>query len=120
MEEPVPVNAQSRSASGKGYKDAGLSDSFPSAASRIAPMGQQRTELKAQLSCVALCFAAFILVAAYVLVPLALAVHSALHVGVLACGIAAGVLIGLFLLVAVIIMKTEGRKSGNAATNVVP
>lgn len=120
MEEPVPVNAQGGSASAESYLVSGLPVSFPSTASGLAPTPQQRRVLGAQLSCVALSFAAVILVAAYALVPLALAVHGALKVGVLAWGIAAGVLIGLFFLITFIIIKTEGRKPGNAATIVVP
>jgi len=72
-----------------------------------APSARQRALLKSQISCVALVFAALILAGAYVLVPLAMAVHFAVHPVLLSVTIAAAVLTELALIVTFIVLKTE-------------
>lgn len=72
-----------------------------------APSLPRLAILKAQLSCAALTFAALVIAAAYIFIPLALAVHSAVHPVLLALVIAAAVLIESALIVTMIILKTE-------------
>jgi hypothetical protein len=121
MEQPISVLAPASSGSAESYlvPTAPVS-SLPATVSRIVPTAQQRAILKAQVSCMALSFAALILVAVYVLVPLAMAVHDAINIVVLAWGVAAAVLIELFLLIAFIILKTEGQERGNGPSNSLP
>lgn len=70
---------------------------------------RQRALLKSQISCAALVFAAILICAAYILIPLALAVHFAVHPVLLSVGIAAAFLIELALIVTFIILKTENH-----------
>ncbi|KQR65400.1 hypothetical protein ASF98_09760 [Arthrobacter sp. Leaf337] len=67
----------------------------------------QRALLRSQISCVALVFAALLLAGAYILIPLAMAVHFAVHPVLLSVTIAAALLTELALLVTFIVLKTE-------------
>lgn len=87
------------------------------AVGRFVPSARQRPAFSDKMSCIALSFAALLLVAAYVLVPLAMAVHVAMTAAALAWVIAAAVLVELFMLFAFIILKTEGQERGNAPAN---
>ena len=68
---------------------------------------RQRALLRAQISCAALVFAALPLAGAYILVPLAMAVHFAVHPVLLSVSIAAALLTELGLVVTFIVLKTE-------------
>lgn len=72
-----------------------------------APSVRRLAILKARVSCAALTFAALVIAAAYIFIPLALAVHSAVHPVLLALVIAAAVLTEIALIVTFIILKTE-------------
>jgi hypothetical protein len=72
-----------------------------------APSARQRALLRSQISCVALVFAAHLLAGAYVLIPLAMAVHFAVHPVLLSVAIAAAVLTELALMVTFIVLNTE-------------
>ncbi|MEY9775414.1 hypothetical protein [Arthrobacter sp. MW3 TE3886] len=74
----------------------------------LAPMARRRAVLRAQVSCAALLFAALAVAAAYILVPLAMAVHVAMHPVFLSVVIAAAILTEVALMVTFIILKTEG------------
>ncbi len=73
-----------------------------------APSVRRLAVLRAQVSCAALTFAALVIAAAYIFIPLALAVHSAVHPVLLALVIAVAVLTEIALIVTFIILKTEG------------
>jgi len=70
--------------------------------------------------CLALSLAALILVGAYVLVPLAVAVETVVSAAALAWGVSGAILLEIFLLTAFIVLKTEGQEGGSAARRVVP
>lgn len=72
-----------------------------------APTARRRALLKSQVSCVALVFAALLLAGAYILIPLAMAVHFAVHPVLLSVAIAAALLTELALIVTFIVLKTE-------------
>jgi hypothetical protein len=73
-----------------------------------APSARRRALLKSQVGCVALVFAALLVTGAYVLIPLAMAVHFAVHPVLLSVVIAAAFLTELALMVTFIVLKTEG------------
>lgn len=73
----------------------------------LAPSARRRAVLRAQVSCAALIFVALVVAAAYILIPLAMAVHVAMHPVLLALVIAAAVLTEVALMVTFIILKTE-------------
>lgn len=68
---------------------------------------RRRALLKAQISCVALVFAALLLAGVYILIPLAMAVHFVVHPVLLSVTIAAALLAELALIVTLILLKTE-------------
>ncbi|MEE9094728.1 hypothetical protein [Pseudarthrobacter phenanthrenivorans] len=76
--------------------------------------------VRSMVRCLALSLAALILVAAYVLVPLAVAVETVVSAAALAWGVSGAILLEIFLLTAFIVLKTEGQEGGSAARRVVP
>jgi len=72
-----------------------------------ASSARQRALLKSRISCAALVFAALLLAGGYVLIPLAMAVHFAVHPVLLSVTIAAALLTELVLMVTFIVLKTE-------------
>lgn len=121
MEQHVPTLAPSGPASLENHPLVSTHHArSQTALDQIVPNQGQRSIIKAQVSCIALIFAALTLVGAYVLVPLAMAVHNAVNVIVLAWGLAAAVVIELFLLIAFIILKTEGQERGHASSKRLP
>lgn len=120
MEQRVPALAPSGPAPLAGYLASTPPAPSLTAAGRFVPSARQRSVLKAQISCVALSFAALVLVAAYIMVPLAMAVQFAVNMAVIAWAVAATVLIELFLLIIFIILKTEGRDQEYAPSNGLP
>jgi hypothetical protein len=74
----------------------------------LTPSARWRVLLRAQVSCVALIFAALAIASAYILIPLAMTVHFAVHPVLLAVVIAAAALTELALIVTMVILKTEG------------
>ncbi|MFC7847698.1 hypothetical protein ACFUTU_04395 [Arthrobacter sp. NPDC057388] len=69
---------------------------------------QRRADRAAQVRCAAFMFAALVVVAAYIAVPLALALQVAVLSAPVVLVISAAVLTELALIVAFIILKTEG------------
>ena len=74
----------------------------------LAPSARRRPILRARVSGAALILAALVVASAYILIPLAMAVHVAMHPVLLALAISAAVLIEVALVVTFIILKTEG------------
>lgn len=77
-------------------------------ANLVIRSAQRRALRTAQVRCAAFMFAALVAVAAYILVPLALALHVALLSVPVVLVVSAAVLTELALVVAFIILKTEG------------
>ncbi|MET4095244.1 hypothetical protein [Arthrobacter sp. UYCu712] len=104
---PVLINTQQRAADRNFLAEANVHPPL-AVVNLLAPSVRRRAILGAQVSCVALIFAALVVAAAYILIPLALAVHSAVHPVPLTLVIAAAVLTELALIVTFIVLKTEG------------
>jgi len=83
-------------------------------ANLVIHSAQRRALRLAQIRCAAFMFAALVAVAAYILVPLALALHVAVLSVPVVLVVSAAVLTELALMVAFIILKTEGTR--DAAT----
>ena len=77
-------------------------------ANLVIRSAQRRALRMAQVRCAAVMFAALMAVAAYIVVPLALALHVAVLSVPVVLVISAAVLTELALVVAFIILKTEG------------
>jgi hypothetical protein len=83
-------------------------------ANLVIHSAKRRALRMAQVRCAAFMFAALVAVAAYIIVPLALALHAAVHPVPVVLVISAAVLAELALVVTFIILKTEGTR--DAAT----
>ena len=83
-------------------------------ANLVIHSAERRTLRIAQVRCAAFMFAALVAVAAYIVVPLSLALHVAVLSVPVVLVISAAVLTELALIVAFIILKTEGTR--DAAT----
>lgn len=77
-------------------------------ATLVIHSARRRAHRLAQVRCAAFMFAALVAVAAYILVPLALALHVAVLSVPVVLVVSAAVLTELALMVAFIILKTEG------------
>lgn len=74
----------------------------------LSPSASRRAILRTQVSCGALILAALVVAAAYILIPLAMTVHAAMHPVLLAVVLAAAALAEVALIVTLIILRTEG------------
>ncbi|MFE4543476.1 hypothetical protein [Arthrobacter sp. NPDC056727] len=83
-------------------------------ANLVIHAARRRALRMAQARCAAFMFAALVTVTAYIVVPLALALHAAVQPVPVVLVISAAVLAELALAVAIIILKTEGTR--DAAT----
>ncbi|MDP9887374.1 hypothetical protein [Pseudarthrobacter enclensis] len=86
---------------------------------RTVTAGIYPSTLRSMMRCMALILAALTLVAAYVVVPLAVAVESVVSAPVVAWGVSGAVLLEIFLLTAFIVLKTEGQ-GGRVPCHAVP
>ena len=83
-------------------------------ANLVIHSAERRTLRIAQVRCAAFMFAALVAVAAYIIVPLALALHAAVHPVPVVLVVSGAVLAELALVVTCIILKTEGTRHAAA------
>ncbi|MFP3461307.1 hypothetical protein R5O87_10695 [Arthrobacter globiformis] len=83
-------------------------------ANLVIHSAERRAHRATKVRCAAFMLAALVAVAAYILVPLALALHAAVHPVPVVLVISGAVLAELALVVTCIILKTEGNRHAAA------